>query len=192
VNFQKKMVVFSFVLVLVLSSPLHGQISASTGAVQGTVTDPQNAAVPEAQVMLTNSDTGAVSQTKTQNDGSFVFPLVAPGNYQIKVTAQGFETAELPNLRVDVTKVTNASIKLTVGQVSTVATVTDTASAVDTRTATTGDVITGTQIRDIPLPTQFPRPHGDAGRDIGAHSERGDRRPGFADSRRRRFARDGE
>lgn len=118
------------------------------------MTDPQNAVVPGAQVTLTNKDTGASSQATTQNDGTFVFPLVAPGNYQIKVTASGFETSELADVRVDVTKVTNAAVKLTVGQVSTVAEVTSSFTAVDTRTATTGDVITGTQIRDIPLPTR--------------------------------------
>ena len=153
-NFTKVVVLSLGILLIAFCDRAQAQISASTGAVQGTVTDPQNAVIPGAQVTLTNVDTGAASQTKTQNDGAYVFPLVAPGNYTIKVTAPGFETAELASVRVDVTKVTNASVKLSVGQVSTVAEVTETYTAVDTRTATTGDVITGTQIRDIPLPTR--------------------------------------
>jgi hypothetical protein len=143
-----------FVAWAAICDQARAQISSSTGAIQGTVTDPQNAVIPGAQVELINRDTGATSQTTTQNDGTYVFPLVAPGNYQIKVTAQGFETTQLNDVRVDVTKVTNASVKLKVGQVSTVAEVTESFTAVDTRTATTGDVITGTQIRDIPLPTR--------------------------------------
>ena len=133
---------------------VQAQISSSTGAIQGTVTDPQNAATPGARVTLTNLETATTSQTTTQTDGTFVFPLVAPGNYKIQVQAAGFETAELASVRVDVTKVTNASIQLTLGQVSTVATVNESYVSVDTRTATTGDVITGTQVRDIPLPTR--------------------------------------
>ncbi len=118
------------------------------------MTDPQSAVIPGAHVTLTNVDTGTSSDMTSLNDGTFVFPLAPPGNYSIKVQAAGFETAEVTNLRVDVTKVTNAVVKMTIGQVSTVATVNEAAIEVDTHTATTGDVITGTQIRDIPLPTR--------------------------------------
>jgi len=142
------------VLTLVFTTSLLGQISSSTGAIQGTVSDPQNASIPGAKVTLTHVDPGTSTDTTTLSDGTFLFPLLAPGNYKIHVLASGFETSELDGVRVDVTKVTNANVKLTLGQVSTVATVQEDFAAVDTRTATTGDVIIGTQIRDIPLPTR--------------------------------------
>ena len=145
---------FSCFALILLSTDSSAQISSSTGAIQGVVTDPQSAVIPGAKVTLTNADTGTSSDTSSLSDGTFVFPLTPPGNYSIKVQAAGFETAELANLRVDVTKVTNAVIKMTIGQVSTVAMVNEAAIEVDTHTATTGDVITGTQIRDIPLPTR--------------------------------------
>ena len=145
---------FSCLALILFSTDVKAQISSSTGAIQGIVTDPQSAVIPGAHVTLTNVDTGTSSDTTSLNDGTFVFPLAPPGNYSIKVQAAGFETAEVTNLRVDVTKVTNAVVKMTIGQVSTVATVNEAAIEVDTHTATTGDVITGTQIRDIPLPTR--------------------------------------
>lgn len=55
----------------------------------------------------------ARSQT-IQATETVVFPLVAPGNYKIQVQAQGFETSEVNNVRVDVTKVTSATVKLNV------------------------------------------------------------------------------
>jgi Carboxypeptidase regulatory-like domain len=145
---------FSCLALVLFSTDAKAQISSSTGAIQGIVTDPQSAVIPGAHVTLTNVDTGTSSDMTSLNDGTFVFPLAPPGNYSIKVQAAGFETAEVTNLRVDVTKVTNAVVKMTIGQVSTVATVNEAAIEVDTHTATTGDVITGTQIRDIPLPTR--------------------------------------
>jgi hypothetical protein len=146
--------VFFLAILSFLCSLLLAQISSSTGAIQGTVTDPANAAVPGAKVTLTNADTGAVTETTTQGDGTFVFPLLPPGNYRIQVKAAGFETTVIENVRVEITKVTNAAAKLRLGQVATETTVNEVMETVDTRTATTGDVITGTQIRDIPLPTR--------------------------------------
>ncbi len=142
------------ILFLIFSIGALAQISSSTGAIQGSVTDPQGASIPGARITLTNLDTGTSNASTSQTDGTFVFPLVAPGNYKIQVQAQGFETAQLNNVHVDVTKVTSAPIKMNVGQVTTVATVNEAAAQVDTSTATTGDVITGAQIRDIPLPTR--------------------------------------
>ena len=83
-----------------------------------------------------------------------MFPLLAPGTYKIRVSADGFETTEITGIAVDVTKVTNATVMLKLGQVTTVATVNENYATVDTRTATTGDVVSGTEIRNIPLPTR--------------------------------------
>ena len=129
------------------------QISSSTGAVQGAVSDPQNAAVVNAKVTLTNQDTGAVIATLSQSDGSFVFPLLVPGRYKVEIQSPGFESGAY-DVTVEITKVTNVNARLKLGQVSTVTQVEAAVESVDTRTATTGDVITGTQIRDMPLPTR--------------------------------------
>ncbi|HEV3196421.1 MAG TPA: carboxypeptidase-like regulatory domain-containing protein [Bryobacteraceae bacterium] len=130
------------------------QISSSTGAIQGMVIDPQNAAVGGAKVSVTNTDTKTVVSGISQGDGTFVFPLLAPGNYQVQVQAPGFESTVLDGVKVEITKVTNATAKLRLGQVTTIAEVSEVFESVDTRTATTGDVITGTQVRNIPLPTR--------------------------------------
>ncbi len=145
---------FAGVTLLLCAQMALAQISASTGAIQGTVTDPTKATVPGAKVILTNVDTGFTTQETTQPDGAFVFPLLTPGSYQIEVQAQGFETSVLKNVRVEITKVTNANVELRLGQVAVQTTVTELNESIDTHTATTGSVITGTQIRDIPLPTR--------------------------------------
>lgn len=140
---------------LLLSSPSRAQISAATGAIRGAVTDPAGASVPGAKVTLYDVDTGVLAATTTTKaDGTFVFPLVAPGNYRIQVEAAGFKVATLSGINVQVTKITVANAKLEVGAVTTMVTVTGAVQAVDTTTATTGDVIVGQVIRSIPLPTR--------------------------------------
>src|SRR5215469_4649076 len=150
---KRRAILFSFTMLLCCVAA-WAQISSSTGAIEGTVTDPQNAAVAAAKVSVTNLDTGAVTTGLTQTDGTFVFPLLAPGNYRLQVLAPGFESTVLDGVKVEITKVTNVSARLRLGQVSTIAEVQATLETVDTHTATTGDVITGTQLRDIPLPTR--------------------------------------
>jgi len=145
----------SLLALLFCSLPGGAQINTSTGAIKGVVTDPQNAAAPGATVILSNTDTGVVTaQVKTNSDGSFVFPLLPPGNYKLEISDPGFQSAVLPGISVEVTKVTVANVKLQLGQVSAAVTVAGAAEAVDTTSATTGDVITGTQIRSIPLATR--------------------------------------
>lgn len=152
---RKRITILSTGLALLLwSTAGWTQISSSTGAIQGTVTDPQNAAIAGAKVSITNVDTRTVISGVSQSDGSFVFPLLAPGDYRIQVQAPGFESALIEGVKVEITKVTNAIARLQLGQVTTVTEVNEAMQTVDTRTATTGDVITGTQVREIPLPTR--------------------------------------
>ena len=153
-NSKRLRTIFSSFALLVSSAAAWAQISSSTGAIEGTVTDPQNAAVASAKVSLTNVDTGAVISGLTQVDGTFVFPLLAPGTYRLQVVAPGFESTALDGVKVEITRVTNANARLRLGQVSTVTEVSGAFQTVDTRTATTGDVITGNQVREIPLPTR--------------------------------------
>ena len=141
-------------LILICGVAAHAQISSSTGAIQGRVTDPQGLGVAGATIVLTNTDTNVSTTSTTQSDGTFVFPLLTPGNYKIEIRAQGFQVAVLNGITVQVTQVTVANAKLQLGEVSTEVVVNEAALKVDTRTATTGDVITGNQIVAIPLPTR--------------------------------------
>ena len=70
---------------------LHAQ--NSTGAISITVFDAGGAAVPNAQVVVTGTDTGVQLRTLTTNDhGIAEVPLVPPGNYNVSITATGFKT----------------------------------------------------------------------------------------------------
>ena len=61
-----------------------------TSALAGQVTDPTGNGIPGAGVTVTNQQTGQKLSAKTDESGRFNFPQLTPGNYSIRVEAQGF------------------------------------------------------------------------------------------------------
>jgi hypothetical protein len=65
-------------------------VAQSPGTIRGTVTDPTGAVVPGAKVTLTPADLSASQEVLSGADGQFSFSNVAPGAFQIRITAAGF------------------------------------------------------------------------------------------------------
>jgi hypothetical protein len=78
--------------------------TADTGVVRGTVSDKAGAVVPDANATLTSITTNESKTVATNSSGEYVFPNVAPGNYNLKISKSGFAVLSFPNIRVDVTK----------------------------------------------------------------------------------------
>src|SRR5262245_1781148 len=97
---------------------LRGAVAAAqtTGAVQGTVTDEQGAAVPSASVVLTRTATNISDTTQTGAEGGFRFDFVSPGAYTLTVSLQGFKTARLAGVLVEAGKSVSLGAVLQVGQ----------------------------------------------------------------------------
>lgn len=63
----------------------------TTAVLSGVVSDPAGASVPAAKVTLSSSDTGFIRSFVTQESGQFVFPLLPPGQYQLRIERVGFK-----------------------------------------------------------------------------------------------------
>src|SRR5262245_49886712 len=70
------------------------------GAISGTVQDQTGAVVASAKVILKDAKTGITRETSSTSGGTFLFPDLASGSYEIIVTAAGFKMAKLPNVAV--------------------------------------------------------------------------------------------
>ena len=84
-------------------------------------------------------------------DGSYTFPLVSPGIYQIRVNQTGFRTSVTQDVEVLVNGTTRADVRLVVGSASEQVTVTGAAPLVETANATMGSVVEHESIIDLPL-----------------------------------------
>ena len=75
---------------LVLTTTTFAQ-GETTSAIVGQVSDASGATVPGANVTVTNKETGARRNARTDSEGRFNFPQLKPGTYSIKVELDGFE-----------------------------------------------------------------------------------------------------
>src|SRR2546423_17617 len=100
------------------------------GTINGAITDQTGAAVPNAKVVLKDNGTGNVRQTTSNSDGYFSFPDLSFGQFEIIVSAAGFQNEVLPKIFVEAGKTTDVPIQLHVGQQTQTVTVDASASPV--------------------------------------------------------------
>jgi hypothetical protein len=148
----------SFVSLVIVGLSLLGVAFAqggATGAITGTVMDPSNAVVANADVRIVNQGTGLVTRTsKTDSTGTFTVNLLPVGTYTVEVSSTGFAVAKFPDIDVRVTETTRLTAKLAPLKVLEKVEVQAQVQAVETSTATTGESIGATTIRSLPLATQ--------------------------------------
>ncbi|HEY7306445.1 MAG TPA: carboxypeptidase regulatory-like domain-containing protein [Bryobacteraceae bacterium] len=135
---------------LALSAPaiLYGQF---TSAIEGRVSDPSDAAVPKAVVTVENPATGLKRVVEASEVGYYRVGSLSPGNYTVRVTAAGFDTAVYENvlLENDQTKTFNLALKL--GKPSTAVTVTSEVPLVETGEAKVSGHIDQKEVANLPL-----------------------------------------
>ena len=125
--------------------------STSGGGIKGTINDPSGAAVANAQITATNTDTGVQSTTKTNGAGVYSLQPLQVGNYNVEVVAKGFQRLLQENITVDNAQVVGLNLKLTVGGENTTITVTDAPPFLDTTDATLGGTIENELYSQLPL-----------------------------------------
>jgi hypothetical protein len=138
------------VLVVLCATMAHAQ-SAGTGAISGTVTDPQGRAVPNAAVMATSLDTGQSRQATTGAAGDYKFGLLPPGTYRVRFTAAGFKTGEVASVVVSVTETQTVDQALEVGTVNQTVTIESSVETLQTESSTLGNTVTGNTISALPM-----------------------------------------
>ena len=77
--------------VILLATGQRGFGQDTNASLSGTVTDPSNAAIPNAKLTLTNSATGFQSNFVSDETGAYTFRNLTPGTYKIEITAGGFQ-----------------------------------------------------------------------------------------------------
>ncbi|MDQ2900866.1 MAG: carboxypeptidase regulatory-like domain-containing protein, partial [Acidobacteriota bacterium] len=123
-----------------------------TGQLSGSVTDPSGAAVANADVQITNSQTAQTRAAKSDNQGHFVFTELLPGTFTLAVSAPGFKKYEQREISVTATeRVTLPPLSMQVGALNETVSVTGEAAAVQTESAERSGLISSRQMQELPL-----------------------------------------
>ena len=132
-----------------LAVALPGQEFRAT--ISGTVTDQQNALVPNATVEIRNLETNVAVTQATNESGNYVAPFLIPGRYTIAVTAAGFKRAVRPTVELRIGDRVQIDLQMEVGGVAEQVTVAATTELLETSTASNGQVVDTAKVADLPL-----------------------------------------
>src|ERR1043165_4692069 len=91
-----------FVFMAAVASPRAWAQSSAVGTISGQVTDRQEALIPGAEIVLTDTSTNGTQSTVTNSSGRYIFPNVSPGIYNVTVSKSGFTQAKLQGQTVEV------------------------------------------------------------------------------------------
>jgi hypothetical protein len=139
-----------FVLSLGLVVGVHAQTN-TVGSISGTLRDPQGAAVPRAEVTITETATGQSRTVRTDEDGFFNAPSLPVGRYTLSTAPQGFKKLIAPDIDVNVSARVVLDLTLEVGEVTDTVTVTGAAQLVETRSQNVSSLISQKQVTELPL-----------------------------------------
>lgn len=135
--------------VIVMSSFVAAQTTSAT--LSGRVVDPSNAAITGAAVTLTNLDTNARYDGRTNDEGSYSVGGLPPGSYRVEFKKEGFKTLLKDPVVLHVQDVLALNVSMQIGTAAESITVSGAVALVDTETSTQGEVLDNQLIRDMPV-----------------------------------------
>lgn len=136
--------------VLLLSNHSFGQ--QITGEIRGSIIDATGAYVPNATVVIEDTDRHQVLRSvRSGNNGEYVAPQLPTGNYVVKIEAPGFKKLVKTGIVLNVNDSLEVKATLIVGKSDEVVTVEADGTQVNLANAAMEGLITGKQIRELPL-----------------------------------------
>jgi hypothetical protein len=141
----------NFLLAIALCLPLGMVFAQTSGSIIGEVKDQSGAVTPNAEVVVTNSETNVMRSTTTNAAGIYSFPDLTPGMYQVKVAAAGFSTVVKTSIELQVQQTARVDFSLSLGQSTQTIEVSASAALLSTENATVGTVIEEKRISELPL-----------------------------------------
>ncbi|MBZ5610879.1 MAG: carboxypeptidase regulatory-like domain-containing protein [Acidobacteriia bacterium] len=141
----------ALVLIAALLACLTPSWGAVTGSIAGTVKDQTGAVIPGARLTVTNTAQGIQTKTKCDSKGTYSFPSLTVGRYDLEVEAPGFKPQSRAGLTVDLDTVVQVDLSLEIAEKVETVDVQENEVHVETASTQVGDVVTGKSMTAVAL-----------------------------------------
>ena len=153
-TFRKRLgLIFSLLAIFFIVFPgsltVFAQVAGAS--LSGTIMDSSGAAIPSAQITITDVGTGVVRSLTSTSAGFYIAPNLLPGDYKVNVSAPGFSVQEVSGVKLTVGAEQVLDVKLQVGQMSQKVEVTGEALNVELASSSVSAQVTATTVRELPL-----------------------------------------
>ena len=150
--YWRKVGLFSLSIILAAAYLSTAAAQTNQGSIAGVATDPSGAVVAGAKIIAKEKNTGTTYETVSSSAGSYRFPNLNAGTYDITASAPGFKTTTLTGVLVQVATTAALDVRFQTGTVTENVTVNAEAPTVQTESSDIGTVVNTKQILDLPLP----------------------------------------
>jgi hypothetical protein len=147
---QKTYLVSFLLIFTVLLMPVHATAQVEKGVITGLVSDNSGAVISKAHITFRNIATGLTTLTSTDPEGLFVSQPLEPGDYAVKIEADGFKGVE-KHVRLEVAQRIRADTTLSLGAATETIEVEASAIQFDTDTSTVSNLRTEEAVHSLPL-----------------------------------------
>lgn len=139
--------------VATLLAPLSGsaRAQATTGEITGRILDQSQNVVPGVTVTARNEGTGLTRTVTSTNTGEFLLSQLPPGRYTVTAELQGFRTAAVERIEVNVGSRLTLPVTLEVGDMTETITVSSQATMIETTRSDISGVVTPVEIQNLPV-----------------------------------------
>ena len=144
---QKQLCRLAFYLFAAIA--LQAQITTTT--ISGIVTDATGAGIPNAQVTVSNTGTGAAHTVTTNVQGAYRVDLLPAGEYEVEVSASGFKKSKQTGVVLEISRAARVDAALSIGSVNEEVTVAADAPLVNTANAQVGRTTGNAEITNLPI-----------------------------------------
>lgn len=138
-------------MVTLISTAAFAQSGATGGVIEGTVTDPSGAVVPNATITAKNVSTGLARTTSTDAAGYYRIPALPVGEYEVTLEAQGFATTKISKAQLTIGQSLTLNFSAQVAVQAQTVNVTSEAPVVDTTQTSVSNTVPETSISSLPV-----------------------------------------
>jgi hypothetical protein len=133
-----------------MTAPTAAHAQGVYGSIVGTVTDPTGAVIPNAQVVITDTNKGTTQSLQTNGSGEYTASRLVPDTYSVKVTSGSFSPAETDNIVVTADGAPQVNLTMNASGAATNVTVTSSAPVLKVDQADVSQTLNAQQLESVP------------------------------------------